>query len=159
GLAALTVQEVARTAGVSKGALFHHFSSKQDLIEATMVSLIAEFESKVRAVLQQSPARHGGFSRAYVQVNFEHLLQQEQINDLGLSMGNLLEPALLVYWRTWMRAMLEEFPEEASEPRLYAARCVADGYWATAYGRPFEEDERQNALAMAGEALKLCDPI
>jgi len=27
GLAALTVQDVARTAGVSKGALFHHFSS------------------------------------------------------------------------------------------------------------------------------------
>ena len=28
GLAALTVQDVAQAAGVSKGALFHHFSSK-----------------------------------------------------------------------------------------------------------------------------------
>ncbi len=40
----------------------------------------------------------------------------------------------------------------------YAARCAADGYWATAYGRPLDEAERLNALAMAEQALKLCDP-
>ncbi|MCX2895175.1 TetR/AcrR family transcriptional regulator [Stenotrophomonas lactitubi] len=158
GLAALTVQDVADAAGVSKGALFHHFSSKQDLVEATLTSLIADFEDRVREVLRQSPPRHGGFSRAYVQVNFDHLLQQEQINDIGLTMGNMLEPALLVHWRTWMRGMLAEFPAEACDPRLYAARCVADGYWATAYGRPLDETERQNAQAMALEALKLCEP-
>jgi len=33
GLAALTVQDVAQAAGVSKGALFHHFSSKQALVD------------------------------------------------------------------------------------------------------------------------------
>ncbi|HHA2593452.1 TPA: TetR/AcrR family transcriptional regulator, partial [Stenotrophomonas maltophilia] len=32
------------------------------------------------------------------------------------------------------------------------------GYWATAYGRPLGEEERANALAMAEQALKLCDP-
>ena len=158
GLAALTVQDVADAAGVSKGALFHHFSSKQDLVEATLTSLIADFEDRVRAVLRQSPARHGGFSRAYVQVNFEHLLQQEQDNDIGLTLGNLMEPALLAHWRTWKRAMLAEFAGEANDPRLYAARCAADGYWATAYGRPLDEEERANALAMAEQALKLCDP-
>lgn len=145
-------------AGVSKGALFHHFSSKQALIEATLHSIIAEFEGKVREAIRQSPSPHGRFSRAYVQVNFQHLLQQEQINDLGLSMGNLLEPALLEPWRAWLRGMLAEFADEACDPRLYAARCVADGYWTTAYGRPLDEDERRNAQAMAQEALKLCEP-
>ena len=106
GLGSVTVLAVAARAGVSKGALFHHFSSKQDLVEATLTSLIADFEDRVREVLRQSPPRHGGFSRAYVQVNFDHLLQQEQINDIGLTMGNMLEPALLVHWRTWMRGML-----------------------------------------------------
>lgn len=54
--------------------------------------------------------------------------------------------------------MLAEFAGEANDPRLYAARCAADGYWATAYGRPLDEEERANALAMAEQALKLCDP-
>ena len=75
------------------------------------------------------------------------------------TLGNLLEPALLVRWRDWKRAMLVEFPDEADDPRLYAARCVADGYWATAYGRPLDALEHANALAMAEQALKLCDPL
>lgn len=159
GLAALTVQDVAQAAGVSKGALFHHFSSKQALVDEAIGALIGEFEARVRALLQENPEGHGRFSRAYVQANFEHLLQQEQDNDIGLTLGNLMEPALLAHWRDWKRAMLAEFPGEATDPRLYAARCAADGYWATAYGRPLDEEERINALAMAEQALKLCDPL
>ncbi|HDS1580034.1 TetR/AcrR family transcriptional regulator [Stenotrophomonas maltophilia] len=157
GLAALTVQDIAHAAGVSKGALFHHFASKQALVDAAIAALIAEFEAQVRALMEGS-APYGRFSRAYVRANFEHLLQQERTNDIGLTLGNMLEPALLALWGAWLRRMLAEFPDEASDPRLYAARCVADGYWATAYGRPLDEEERSNALAMAEQALKLCDP-
>ena len=158
GLAALTVQDVARVAGVSKGALFHHFSSKQALVDEAIGALIGEFEARVRTLLQDGTPGHGCFSRAHVRANFEHLLQQEQDNNVGLTLGNLMEPALLAHWRDWKRAMLAEFPGEAGDPRLYAARCAADGYWATAYGRPLDEAERLNALAMAEQALKLCDP-
>lgn len=159
GLAGLTVQDVANAAGVSKGALFHHFSSKQELIDATLAALIADFESQVRAAMLGSATIYGRFSRAYVQVNFDHLLQQEQINDIGLTLGNMLEPSLLLHWRDWMRRMLAEFADEATDPRLYAARCAADGYWATAYGRPLSADERRNAQAMARETLRLCEPL
>lgn len=158
GLAALTVQDVARVAGVSKGALFHHFSSKQELLDATLTQLIGGFEQDVRAHMQATPDGHGSFTRAYVQVTFDHLLQQSRDNDIGLTMANLLEPTLLAHWREWIRRMLAQFPGEATDPRLYAARCAADGYWATAYGRPLDEEERRNALAMAAEALKLCSP-
>ncbi|HDS1675756.1 TetR/AcrR family transcriptional regulator [Stenotrophomonas forensis] len=158
GLAAVTVQDIAQAAGVSKGALFHHFASKQALVDAAIATLIAEFEAQVRGLMAGS-AHHGCFSRAYVRANFDHLLQQERVNDIGLTLGNMLEPALLAQWGAWLRRMLAEFPEEAANPRLYAARCVADGYWATAYGRPLDEEERINALAMAEQALKLCDPV
>ncbi len=158
GLAALTVQDVADVAGVSKGALFHHFSSKQALLDATLGAMLDDFEQDLRAHMQQAPASHGCFTRAYVEVTFDHLLQQTEDDDIGLTMANLLEPAMLAHWREWMRGMLAEFPSEASDPRLYTARCAADGYWATAYGRPLDEEERRNALAMAAEAMKLCTP-
>lgn len=158
GLAAMTVQDVADAAGVSKGALFHHFSSKQALLDATLTAMLDDFEQDLRAHMQHAPASHGCFTRAYVEVTFDHLLQQTRDNDIGLTMANLLEPAMLARWREWMRAMLAQFPGEANDPRLYTARCAADGYWATAYGRPLDEEERRNALAMAAEALKLCLP-
>lgn len=46
GLAAVTVQDIAQAAGVSKGALFHHFASKQALVDAAIATLIAEFEAQ-----------------------------------------------------------------------------------------------------------------
>lgn len=158
GLAALTVQDVADAAGVSKGALFHHFSSKQALLDAALTGMLDDFEQDLRAHMQQAPASHGCFTRAYVEVTFDHLLRQTRDNDIGLTMANLLEPAMLARWRQWLRTMLAQFPGEADDPRLYTARCAADGYWATAYGRPLDEDERRNALAMATEAMKLCMP-
>jgi AcrR family transcriptional regulator len=103
------VQDVAQ-GRVSKGALFHHFSSKQALVDEAIGALIGEFEARVRALLQDGTPGHGCFSRAYVRANFEHLLQQEQDNDIGLTLGNLMEPALLAHWRDWKRAMLAEFP-------------------------------------------------
>ena len=156
GLAALNVQDVADAAGVSKGALFHHFANKQALIDGALAALTDDFEVHVRFLLEQDEIAYGRFSRAYVRACFDQLLQQEQANDIGLSLAHLLEPALLAHWRGWMRRLLAEFPAEACDARLYAARCVADGYWATAYGQPLGEEERRNALAMAQEALKLC---
>ncbi|HCR32045.1 MAG TPA: TetR family transcriptional regulator, partial [Stenotrophomonas sp.] len=85
GLAALTVQDVADVAGVSKGALFHHFSSKQAPLDATLGAMLDDFEQDLRAHMQQAPASHGCFTRAYVEVTFDHLLQQTRDSDIGLT--------------------------------------------------------------------------
>ena len=42
GVAALSVQAVADAAGVTKGGLFHHFPSKQVLLEASSLEARAE---------------------------------------------------------------------------------------------------------------------
>ena len=132
GLAALTVQDVADAAGVSKGALFHHFANKQALIDAALAALTDDFEVPVRFLLEQDEIAYGRFSRAYVRACFDHLLQQEQANDIGLSLAHLLEPALLAHWRGWMRRLLAEFP--ADPPRRATHVCTPHAAWPMATG-------------------------
>lgn len=49
GFAATTVEEIARAAGVTKGALYHHFSDKDDVFRAVVEDVKAEVTSVVGA--------------------------------------------------------------------------------------------------------------
>jgi len=47
GYAAVGTEEIVRAAGVTRGALYHHFSGKADLLEATYVEIEAELTEKI----------------------------------------------------------------------------------------------------------------
>jgi AcrR family transcriptional regulator len=49
GFAALSVERVAARAGVSKGAFFHHFATRQAMVEALLVAAASDLESRVQA--------------------------------------------------------------------------------------------------------------
>ena len=49
GLSGVTVQAVAAAAGVTKGGLFHHFPSKQALIEAMFADVMARLDADIEA--------------------------------------------------------------------------------------------------------------
>ena len=55
GLQALTLDRVARDAGLSKGGLLYHFSSKEQLIEALVDRVISRLQA---ALAQSSVARN-----------------------------------------------------------------------------------------------------
>ncbi|KAF1015822.1 MAG: HTH-type transcriptional repressor KstR2 [Stenotrophomonas maltophilia] len=157
GLAGFTVQDVARGAGVSKGALFHHFASKQALLDAALQAVLGQFWDQVQALMQADPEPWGRFSRAYVRATFDNLLDPA-CDSPGFSLGTCFDSALMTPWRAWLRARLAEHPAETSMPRLLAARCVADGYWLQAYGTPLHGQQRDEAIALSREALRLCTP-
>jgi AcrR family transcriptional regulator len=49
GFAAATVDQILDDAGVAKGALYHHFSGKDDLLRAVVVEVQAELAARVDA--------------------------------------------------------------------------------------------------------------
>jgi AcrR family transcriptional regulator len=54
GLPGLTMDKVARQAGVAKGTLYHYFENKQDLVKATLEACINPLVKELNAVLDSS---------------------------------------------------------------------------------------------------------
>jgi AcrR family transcriptional regulator len=52
----LSMTDVSAQAGISRGALYHYFNSKQDLLQAICVRVEKLFEEAVVAAVEESPA-------------------------------------------------------------------------------------------------------
>ncbi len=70
GYSATTVDDICRAAGLTKGAFFHHFKSKEDLAVATaahfsaMAGPIPEFTCLLGTMVQEAYDTHPGIRRA-----------------------------------------------------------------------------------------------
>lgn len=69
GFQALTLDEVAIGASVSKGGLLHHFPSKQGLILGLAEHMILLYEQEIEANRETDPERPGAYTRAYLRAN------------------------------------------------------------------------------------------
>jgi AcrR family transcriptional regulator len=71
GVSGMTLEAVAREAGVSKGGLLYHFPSKEALIGGMIGRLIEGFEDALGRELRREKRAGGGrWSRAYVRASF-----------------------------------------------------------------------------------------
>lgn len=66
GAAGLTIDAVARAAGVSKGAVLYHFASKDQLLSALLEELLDGFD----AAVAERASEGGGWLRAYLRASF-----------------------------------------------------------------------------------------
>ena len=71
GAASITLDAVAAEAGVSKGGLLHHFPSKEKLIEAMVVRIVAEWRQDVMEAIEAQPHGPGRVARAFLAMSFE----------------------------------------------------------------------------------------
>jgi AcrR family transcriptional regulator len=61
GYADAPIDAVVRAAGLTKGALYHHFGSKQALFMAVVRELDAEIEARIRSALPARPTTRAQF--------------------------------------------------------------------------------------------------
>lgn len=94
--AGVSLDVVAREAGVSKGGLLHHFRSKDDLMAALADDLFDQFDQAVRDHVDPDDTAPGRLLRAYVRATFDDL-------ERG---ADAVEPTTLM-------ATLSSFPEAA----------------------------------------------
>ncbi len=66
GVSNLTLDAVAREAGVSKGGLLYHFPSKSALITAIVERLARRCDAEHALALEKEPPAPGAFTRAYL---------------------------------------------------------------------------------------------
>lgn len=130
GLANLTLDAVAKAAGVSKGGLLHHFPSKQSLLEGLIRDLHEQFRQRLKELAQADPVPEGRFARAYLKSVSMH--REGSHNKLCgvLAIEARAEPAMRSAWRESARDMLRREPDDTSDPiELAIVQLAADGLW------------------------------
>ena len=127
GLQAVAVQAVADAAGVTKGGLFHHFPSKEKLIDAVLKDQIDKFDAAIEATLAQDGQGYGCFTRAYIVATFAMAEFAPALESTCVAL--LTEPVARKQWSDWLRARLARHHDTDAAPQLEIVRYAADGVW------------------------------
>jgi AcrR family transcriptional regulator len=129
GIAALTLDTVAKEAGVSKGGLLHHFSSKEALLEAILRQLFADFEERVQQHYHNESPTPGRWLRAYVRATFDDAPLPLEV--AAMLLGAITENRALLRliqddFVHWQQRLLSDGIHKA---RASIIRQAADAYW------------------------------
>ncbi len=152
----LSLESVARAAGLTKPGLMYHFPTKEALMTGLVDHTVDGYE---RELLERLPAGDDPTVEqrlaAYVDWAFNADIDQ---CDLVMFSDPRLRDHLTARWterlRRWVDVPAEIAPERRA--RLHAARLLADGSWfADASGvLPLTDPERHQVAALARELLE-----
>jgi len=143
GILALTLEAVAKEAGVSKGGLLYHFPSKDALVRGLLEYYLEQFEEALKVSLEPFP-------QAYVRLG---LYDGSQGLTLGLITAIALNPTLLQP----VRAAYSRWQQGLNTPGATIARLATDGLWlAELFGlgvpdKALKEQVLQRLLKLAKE--------
>jgi AcrR family transcriptional regulator len=133
GLAGFGVAQVVEEAGLTKGALFHHFKSKDDLLAALVERLAAEVEVRLAALIAADPDRVGRTLRAQIALTFTMMARErERLRTLTLALMQAVttSPAVAARARTVNQAALAKAQAEGVSPGdAILVQVALDGYW------------------------------
>ncbi|MBC7872051.1 MAG: TetR family transcriptional regulator [Chitinophagaceae bacterium] len=156
GAANLTLDAVAKEAGVSKGGLLHHFPSKDALIEAVLRYFFVEFQQSVQQQYESEKNRPGRWARAYIRATFAEDPLPLELNTMLFSiMGeNSILMALIredfAYWH--VRLMNDGL----SPARATIIRQAADSYWMERLLQ-IESENQPSRQSLLDELLSLVE--
>lgn len=127
----LTLEAVAKRAGVSKGGLFYHFPTKQALVRAMADRLTRAFED----ALAQAGPNPGDFLRAYVEATIpeRHTTATVPADRVTVALLAVLfvDPAELEPLRERFAAWQARLADDGIDPAAATAvRLAVDGWWA-----------------------------
>ena len=129
GLGNVTLEAVAKAAGVTKGGLIHHFSNKKALVDAMLKNLLEQFDQLIDAYLAEDTILQGRFTRAYVEMVFSEEIPDPSDPWASLCLSTMSEPELQKMWAEWLNKRLELHSATDSDPMFEIVRLAADGAW------------------------------
>jgi AcrR family transcriptional regulator len=126
----LTLDAVAEEAGVSKGGLLYHFSSKNQLLDAVVDRWEAGFEDEIEDVAEKVP---GGWTRAYVDITAKDFDDPKTRGiDSGIIAALALHPERLETVRARYAAKQVRVEADGIDPvDATIVRLATDGLWFT----------------------------
>lgn len=91
GYANASMDDFTATAGLTRGALYHHFGDKKGLLEAVIAEIDAEMNERLRAVAAKADTLWAGFvdeCTAYIEMALEPEIQRIVMRDGPAALGD-----------------------------------------------------------------------
>jgi AcrR family transcriptional regulator len=163
--AGVSLDVVAREAGVSKGGLMHHFRSKDELMAALADDLFEQFAQAVQDRIEPADDAPGRLLRAYVRATFDDLERGQDAVEQTTLMATLSSfPELARRSQERYRRWNETLAEDGVDPqRVVVVLRACDGMSiAPLFEGPLSREElattRALLLRLAVDAGPLVDP-
>jgi AcrR family transcriptional regulator len=127
GMADVTVNKVSELAGVTKGAFFNHFDSKETLVAELMQMLLTRLDKQFDRLMAEEDS-DGCFTRAYIRAAFFERAAERKIWGALLSLMASRDQVGRV-WDNWLSERLKRHSKSDSRIELGIVRLAADGVW------------------------------
>ncbi|MEN0036648.1 MAG: TetR/AcrR family transcriptional regulator [Cellvibrio sp.] len=157
GLAELSIKEIAALAGFTKGGLYHHYASKEELIDAVFDQCLVDFGDAIQERIKQDKQAYGRFTRAYVQAAVDACVTRNTAQSLFI-FNALTDKKYAYKWDAWVSAKLSKYPDEQHAPALRIARSAADGLWLQCFGMRQPEEKRAATADLCSRLVALTMP-
>jgi AcrR family transcriptional regulator len=160
GAAHLTLDAVAKFAGVSKGGLLYHFPSKESLLEGMLTRHLDEVDARVAARLAArggKPSRSEAF-RERVRVLLELHPERPAVGAAVIA-ASADNPALMAGCRTVYRELLDEFGKlPGGFERVATVLLAAQGllFAELLHLSPYTPEERARLVTALLKAVDQC---
>ncbi|WP_160112536.1 TetR/AcrR family transcriptional regulator [Salicibibacter kimchii] len=125
GVAYLTIENVAKEAGVSKGGLLYHFPSKSALIQGVIKEVLGRYSEEMENI-DTNDIDNGHFLRSYAEAS----LNNPQQLRAGLLAAIATDKELLKPVQDHYQEWQEKIEQDGLDPVLATIyRLVIDGLW------------------------------
>ncbi|MCZ2830681.1 TetR/AcrR family transcriptional regulator [Modestobacter sp. VKM Ac-2986] len=127
--AGVSLDAIARRAGISKGGLLHHFRSREQLLVAVAEDLLEHFAVAVREATEPTDHAPGRLVRGYVRACFDELRTDQPVPEhllLGAALVGV--PGVRELLRADARRWRAAFAADGLDPqRVLLLTAAADG--------------------------------
>ncbi|ASB89027.1 TetR/AcrR family transcriptional regulator [Bacillus sonorensis] len=145
---ALTLDAVAKQAGISKGGLLYHFPNKEALIKGLALFVFEEMNATFEKNAEADPIEAGKWTRALIEAARLDLEHHAELN-VGVFAASLLDPDASVHISHSYQAILSKLDDDGIDPvTATIIRLAIDGlYYAQMLNvAPVEKEMRQEVI-------------
>lgn len=159
GYAATSMDDLTARAGLTRGALYHHFGDKQGLLEAVVAQIDDEVDQRLNSITDSADDAWDGFRRrcrAYLEMALERDIQRIVLRDARAVLGGASKAShqhCLATMQRVVQRLVEEGVMVQAEPRALAALIY--GSLAEAAVWIAQGDDGDARLVQSLEALDL----
>ncbi|MBS4192899.1 TetR family transcriptional regulator [Bacillus sp. FJAT-49705] len=130
GVAKLTLEAVAKKAGLSKGGLLYHYSSKEALIIGMVQDWTYSYFNSIESLVKNNTKSEvSNWTSAYIQATFSDLNHDKRLSS-ALIAAMFTNPSLLEEYKKEYDILLGKLMNDGIDPiKVTIVRLAIDGLW------------------------------